>query len=93
MKMTWWRRVLAVGAMVLGAVYLINPTAGVLELLPDALPFVGNLDEAGATALLIWGIRALRQSGSALPALPSRSGRPGDDPVAARRSYSGEQKP
>lgn len=85
MKTTWWRRVLAVGAMALGAVYLINPTAGVLELLPDALPFVGNLDEAGATALLIWGIQALRQSGSALPALPSRSGTSGDDPVAARR--------
>ncbi len=35
------------------AVYLINPTAGVLELLPDNLPFVGNLDEAAAVAGLI----------------------------------------
>ncbi len=34
-------------------VYLINPTAGLFEFLPDNLPFVGNLDEAGATALLI----------------------------------------
>jgi len=34
-------------------IYLANPTAGFLELIPDNIPFVGNLDEAGATALLI----------------------------------------
>lgn len=72
MKNTWWRRGLAVGALALGVVYLINPTAGVIELLPDALPFVGNLDEAGATALVIWGIQALRQANTALPALPAK---------------------
>ncbi|MDF1752742.1 MAG: DUF1232 domain-containing protein [Verrucomicrobiales bacterium] len=33
--------------------YLINPTAGFIELIPDNLPFVGNLDEAGAAAILI----------------------------------------
>ena len=38
----------------LGGVYLVNPTAGILELLPDNLPFIGNLDEAGAAFLLIW---------------------------------------
>lgn len=37
----------------LGAVYLINPTAGVFELIPDNLPFIGNLDEAAATMLVI----------------------------------------
>lgn len=72
MKNIWWRRALAVGALALGVVYLANPTAGVLELLPDALPFVGNLDEAGATALVIWGIQALRQASTALPALPEK---------------------
>jgi hypothetical protein len=36
-----------------GIVYLLNPTAGLLELLPDNLPIVGNLDE-GAAMLLIW---------------------------------------
>lgn len=41
--------------------YLLNPGAGVFELLPDALPVVGNLDEAGATALLLACLRALRQ--------------------------------
>jgi len=35
------------------AVYLINPTGGFIELIPDNIPIVGNLDEAGAAALLI----------------------------------------
>jgi hypothetical protein len=38
-----------------GGVYLVNPTAGILELIPDNLPFVGNLDETAAASLLIWG--------------------------------------
>ena len=33
-------------------VYLLNPTFG-FDLLPDNLPIVGNLDEAGAAALLV----------------------------------------
>jgi len=37
----------------LGAVYLLNPTAGIFELLPDNLPVVGNLDE-GVAAMLLW---------------------------------------
>lgn len=40
----------------LGLVYLINPTFGVFELLPDNLPFVGNLDEGGAMLLLWYGL-------------------------------------
>lgn len=38
---------------IIGAVYLLNPSFGVFELLPDNLPIVGNLDEGGA-ALLVW---------------------------------------
>jgi len=34
-------------------IYIINPTAGFIELIPDNLPIVGNLDEAAATALLL----------------------------------------
>lgn len=37
----------------LSAVYLLNPTAGFLELIPDNLPIIGNLDEAAAAAMLI----------------------------------------
>ena len=43
--------------VVLGTIYLLNPTAGLVELIPDALPGIGNLDEAGAAALLIFGLR------------------------------------
>jgi len=46
-----------VGSLILGIiclVYLINPGAGVLELLPDNLPIIGNLDEGLAmTGLLM----------------------------------------
>lgn len=37
----------------LGLFYLLNPTAGLLELIPDNLPWVGNIDE-GAAALAVW---------------------------------------
>ena len=34
-------------------VYLINPTAGIFEIIPDSFPIIGNLDEAAACALLL----------------------------------------
>jgi len=37
----------------LGAVYLLNPTAGLFEFIPDNIPVIGNLDEAAAAMLLI----------------------------------------
>jgi uncharacterized membrane protein YkvA (DUF1232 family) len=33
--------------------YLLNPGAGIFELIPDNLPFIGNLDEATAVATLL----------------------------------------
>ena len=41
----------------LASFYLVNPGAGIFELIPDNLPLVGNLDEAGATALLLACLR------------------------------------
>ena len=38
---------------VVGLIYILNPTAGIIELLPDNLPFIGNLDE-GVAFLLMW---------------------------------------
>lgn len=37
----------------LGAIYMLNPTAGFLELIPDNAPIIGNLDEFAASALVI----------------------------------------
>lgn len=38
---------------ILSGLYLLNPGFGVFELIPDAIPFVGNLDEATAAFLLL----------------------------------------
>jgi hypothetical protein len=49
--------------MVLGIIcliYLLNPTAGVIELIPDNLPFVGNLDEGLAGMGLLQALYNLR---------------------------------
>jgi uncharacterized membrane protein YkvA (DUF1232 family) len=47
-------------AIAFGALYLLNPTGGFIELIPDVIPIVGNIDEAAATGILIWGINTLR---------------------------------
>lgn len=45
---------------VIGMIYLLNPTGGLIEIIPDNIPLVGNLDE-GVAAVLVWkGIRRLR---------------------------------
>lgn len=46
--------------LMLSLVYLINPGAGVFELLPDNIPGIGNLDEATAVAVLLWSWAQLR---------------------------------
>jgi len=33
--------------------YILNPTAGIFEIIPDNLPVIGNLDEAAAVATLL----------------------------------------
>jgi len=52
---------LSVLGVAVSLIYLLNPGAGLIELIPDALPVVGNLDEAAATALLLACLRALRE--------------------------------
>jgi hypothetical protein len=41
----------------LAFLYLMNPTFGVFEFLPDNLPLVGNIDEATATMVLLAVLR------------------------------------
>lgn len=47
---------LVIALALIGAIYLVYPSLGIFELIPDALPLVGSLDEAGATALLLNGL-------------------------------------
>lgn len=44
---------LVVIAGVFSFIYLINPTSGLVEFIPDNIPLIGNFDEAVATALLL----------------------------------------
>ena len=39
--------------------YLLNPTLGIFEILPDNLPVIGNLDEAFFTFVLLSALGAL----------------------------------
>ncbi len=51
-----------IGSLLLGLLsgaYLANPTLGVFELVPDNLPFVGNLDEGAAGIFLAWSVSSL----------------------------------
>lgn len=51
------KNVLIAGLGAVTIVYLINPTLGVFELLPDNLPVVGNIDEGLATTILLAVLR------------------------------------
>ena len=37
----------------IATIYLLNPDAGLIELIPDNIPVIGNLDEVAATILLL----------------------------------------
>jgi len=41
----------------LSFVYLLNPTMGLAEFVPDNLPLIGNIDDATATMVLLGALR------------------------------------
>ena len=43
--------IITLGAV--GALYLMLPTLGIFEMIPDAIPFIGSLDEFTATVLVM----------------------------------------
>jgi len=49
--------ILAIAGGGLGFLYILNPGAGILELLPDNIPFIGNIDEAAAVVLVLGCLR------------------------------------
>ncbi len=51
------KSVLVAVAGIVALIYLLNPTLGIFELLPDNLPFIGNLDEATAMMVLLAALR------------------------------------
>lgn len=51
-----------IGSVMVGAIcllYLLNPTAGFLEFIPDNIPVIGNLDEAAAVTGLLMSLSKL----------------------------------
>ena len=52
------RKGLAWTMLILGGIYLLNPAFGV-DLLPDNLPILGNLDEVATVFLMLGAIRYL----------------------------------
>lgn len=66
--------ILALAAVAL--IYLIYPSLGVFELIPDAIPVIGSLDEASATIILVntlryYGLDLARLYGRRDPQLPA----------------------
>ncbi len=54
-----FKKIVAIFTVLLTVIYLINPTMGIFELIPDNIPFIGNLDEVGATGLLLSALKYL----------------------------------
>ncbi len=55
-------RVWAWIGIVFCSIYMLNPDAGVFEPIPDILPGIGNLDEAGVMVLLMKCVGKLREA-------------------------------
>ncbi|MEO0563543.1 MAG: YkvA family protein [Chloroflexota bacterium] len=51
------KEMFVIGLGAVAVIYLLNPSAGIIELIPDNIPFVGNLDEAGAVLILLNTLR------------------------------------
>lgn len=48
-------------------IYMLNPDAGLFEPIPDIIPGIGNLDEAGVMVLLFKAIGKLREGRKGAP--------------------------
>ena len=55
-SMQGWPRWVVYFLSLIGVVYLLNPTVGLLEFIPDFAPIIGNLDEGVALWLLFSGM-------------------------------------
>ena len=88
-----WAKAVAWLTIVAGGVYLINPTAGIFEALPDNLPVVGNLDEAAVVFIMLAAMRYLgmhfpefiEQWARRVPGLPPGTDRGEEQGTAGQR--------
>jgi len=54
-----FRTIAATAVALFSGLYLVNPTLGIFEFLPDNLPVVGNLDEAFFTIAFFGALASL----------------------------------
>jgi uncharacterized membrane protein YkvA (DUF1232 family) len=47
----------------IGVLYMLNPTLGIIELIPDTFPIIGNIDEGVAFMLILAGLVELIEGG------------------------------
>ncbi|MFC1647182.1 DUF1232 domain-containing protein [Patescibacteria group bacterium] len=47
------KKFIVTGIGLLSGLYLLNPSFGLFEVIPDSFPFIGNIDEATASFLLL----------------------------------------
>jgi len=81
-KQPGWARTLAWATIILGGLYVLNPTGGIAELIPDVIPLIGNLDEATILFLMFGAMRYLgmrmpdfvERWTQPVPRLPARAG-------------------
>jgi hypothetical protein len=57
-------RLFWLGALVASGLYLLNPGFGVVELFPDNIPFIGNLDESVAVLMVLRSLVELNMVGA-----------------------------
>lgn len=48
--------------IIIALFYLLNPSAGVWEIIPDNIPIIGNLDEVAAVLLIIDALKNIRKN-------------------------------
>ncbi|NBU63311.1 MAG: DUF1232 domain-containing protein [Chloroflexia bacterium] len=56
-----------IAAALFSVIYLANPTGGFFEFIPDNIPIIGNIDEAGVTMLLMWAVNEFRKYNNKSP--------------------------
>ena len=72
-------------AGLISLVYLINPGAGFLEIIPDNFPIIGNLDEAAACAVILAAFRYFGMDLTAFLGRGVEKGSQSSDPKDGRK--------
>jgi hypothetical protein len=76
-----WPVWLVYSMTVLGILYILNPTAGFVELLPDNIPIIGNLDEGVAFLMIYAGLLEYFEGGRYRQAPPAAPDDPSTPPA------------